>query len=374
MANYPFTTIKPNRGVALVRIDCPCASLDGDCSPKSGSCENGTRYVPIDMLDVAGLVPGASEGKGMGNQFLDDLRRADAMIHVIDASGTTDEEGNEVKSYSPAKDVIWLGQELDQWVKKIVFGNWAKDSRKLEQDASKIAEILQDKLSGLGATISMVKQGIKEADLMATNPRNWSEDECAALAVILRELLFPMAIAANKMDMGSAPDHIRELKDTYPEMKIVATSGLAELTLRKADEEGLIDYVLGDSSFSFAIENPEENKKFKVLTAIKERLLDTYGSTGVTELLEHAVFELLNLVAVFPVEDPTHLTDQDGRILPDVFLVPKGTTAKEFAGKVHTDLAKTFIHGVLVTDNNKRVSSDHEMSHGDIIKIVAGAK
>jgi ribosome-binding ATPase YchF (GTP1/OBG family) len=49
--------------------------------------------VPIELLDVAGLVPGAHLGKGLGNRFLDDLRHADALVHVVDVSGCTDAEG-----------------------------------------------------------------------------------------------------------------------------------------------------------------------------------------------------------------------------------------------------------------------------------------
>ena len=106
MGNYPFTTINPNRGIAYVRVPCPCRDLDTNCNPRTGSCQEGTRYVPIEVLDVAGLVPGASEGKGLGNQFLDDLRQANVLIHVLDTSGTTDAEGNDVDSYNPVDDII----------------------------------------------------------------------------------------------------------------------------------------------------------------------------------------------------------------------------------------------------------------------------
>lgn len=58
-------------------------------------------------------------GKGLGNQFLDDLRHADALIHVVDVSGTTDAEGKETRGYDPANDIRWLREEIVRWV----YGN-----------------------------------------------------------------------------------------------------------------------------------------------------------------------------------------------------------------------------------------------------------
>ena len=87
-ANYPFTTIKPNHAVGYVKIDCVDKEFEVQCNPRMGYCLNHKRFVPIDLLDVAGLVPGASEGAGMGNQFLDVLNQANALIHVIDVSGS----------------------------------------------------------------------------------------------------------------------------------------------------------------------------------------------------------------------------------------------------------------------------------------------
>ena len=92
IANYPFTTIEPNVGIAYVRTRCVCRELGIDC----GKCVDGWRFIPVKLIDVAGLVPGAHEGRGLGNEFLDNLRQAEGVIHVVDASGSTDEEGNEV--------------------------------------------------------------------------------------------------------------------------------------------------------------------------------------------------------------------------------------------------------------------------------------
>jgi ribosome-binding ATPase YchF (GTP1/OBG family) len=61
VGNYPFTTIDPNRGMSYVRTECPCLDRDERCD--SEHCRDGKRYVPVELLDVAGLVPGAHEGR-----------------------------------------------------------------------------------------------------------------------------------------------------------------------------------------------------------------------------------------------------------------------------------------------------------------------
>ena len=368
MGNYPFTTIKPNRGVAYVVISCPCQKLSESCNPRSGKCEDGQRYVPIEILDVAGLVPGASEGKGMGNQFLDDLRTAKALIHVVDSSGTTDEEGNQSENYNPMSDIKWLGLEIQNWIHKILFDNWTRVSRKLEQDPTKVAETILERLSGLGANLVLIKKAIQLADLLGVNATKWDEIQQMRLSKELRSLLFPMIVAANKMDMSNSMSNIAKMKENYSDIEIFPVSALAELTLRKAMEDNLINYNSKEGQVNYLIDD-SENNRIKVVKAIEEKILNVNGSTGVNQVLDYSVFELLNLIAVYPVENQNKLCDKDGRVLPDVFLVEKGTTAKEFAGKIHTDLADKFINGILIADVNKAISGDHELNNGDVMKI-----
>jgi len=118
VGNYPFTTIEPNTGVTFYRLPCPCAKygVTKQCAPEFGKCEQGTRYVPIKVLDVAGLIPGAAMGKGLGNKFLDDLRQAHVLLHVVDVSGTTNEKGENTIGYDPINDIDWLHQELHEYV------------------------------------------------------------------------------------------------------------------------------------------------------------------------------------------------------------------------------------------------------------------
>lgn len=371
--SYPFTTIEPNRGMAFVRVECPCKDKEFQCQPRAGYCDNGTRYIQVEMLDVAGLVPGASSGKGMGNQFLDDLRQAHALIHVIDATGTTDAEGNQVDSYDPSLDVEWLNTELSAWIYNIVFKDWDRVSRKLDADRSKTNEVLTERLTGLGATLQMIKKSVSKCDMVNSNPKQWSDEQKTKLSSALREEIFPMVIAANKSDSPKSAPHIDKLTSDHPDYIIINTSGLAEYTLRKADKDGIIEYHPGN--LSFTIQDEGKNPKIlKIVNTINEKMLSQGISTGVIELLERAVYEVLGMIAVFPVEDPSHLTDHDGRILPDVFLVPPKTTAKEFAGYIHTDLANSFINAILVSENNKRISAAHELKNMDVIKIVSAAK
>jgi ribosome-binding ATPase YchF (GTP1/OBG family) len=325
------------------------------------------------MLDVAGLVPGASEGKGMGNQFLDDLRRANALIHVVDTSGTTDSEGNPVEYYNPVDDIKWLNEELAAWIGNILYRDWDRVSKRLDADRTKLAEVLTEKLSGLGTSLPLIKSALMPLAFSDNSPKSWSEEEKLELADILREKIFPIVIAANKIDRPKSLENYGLIKEKYPELHIVQTTGLAELVLRKATNSGLIKYSSGSMDFEVLLDD-HKDKKLNAVLMIKEKLLDQDKSTGTMQLLEICAFKILNLVVVFPVEDTTHLTDQDGRILPDAFLVPSNTTAKEFAGKIHSDLAESFIHAILVNQSNKRISASHELRHGDIVKIVSAAK
>src|SRR3989344_4729327 len=93
IAPYPFATIKPNQGVAYVKIRDLAADFGKVSNPREGYVKKSIRFVPFDLMDVAGLVEGASNGKGLGNEFLNDLSNADAFIHVVDMSGGTNGEG-----------------------------------------------------------------------------------------------------------------------------------------------------------------------------------------------------------------------------------------------------------------------------------------
>ncbi len=372
MGEYPFTTIKANKGVGYIRVLCPCTKYGVQCSPNSGYCNNGVRYVPVELMDVAGLVPGAAEGKGMGNQFLDDLRQSDVLIHVIDASGSTDAEGNPVDFWDPGNDIQWIEEELTKWMEKILVEDWKRIARKLETEKQKIAKVISEKLAGLKVTEDLVVRATRDLAFISTKqPTQWDSDELYLLVTKIRETRFPMIVAANKIDRDKAKEVVAMLKSRFPNHTIIETSGLAELVLRMADKQGLIEYNPGSTKIIYKID--KNDRKVANVKLIEENMLNKGQTTGVVELLEAATFKTLKLIPVFPVVDASHLTDKDGKVLPDCHLVPEGTTAIQLASKIHTDLAKNFINAIHV-NTGKRISANHVLQSGDIIKINSAAK
>src|SRR3989338_4525944 len=175
IASYPFTTIKPNRGAGHVRLKCADADFNEQCNPREGYCIGHNRFVPVDVLDVAGLVPGAHEGKGLGNQFLDDLRQADALIHVVDASGSANEKGEIGKpgTYDPASDIRFLEEEIDLWYLGLLKKYWEKFAKVAFLEHKKLGEAIARQFSGLGFSESTVDRVIDELKLDRENPLKW---------------------------------------------------------------------------------------------------------------------------------------------------------------------------------------------------------
>jgi ribosome-binding ATPase len=365
--NYPFTTIKANRGVGYVRVPCPEKDFNTKCTPRTGKCEDGTRFIPIEMIDVAGLVPDAHKGKGLGNQFLDDLRQASALIHVVDASGKTTFEGNPTEGHDPLLDVEFLDREISYWILNIFSKGWDKRSKQASTAGEKVERVLEERLTGLGINEVMILEALRNADLPPL--KNWTEDDRLRLSKEIRKVSKPMIIAANKMDLAPK-ENLEKLKGLEADgYMVVPCCAEYELALRKAAKAGLINYNPGDGQFSV--------KEGKTLNAAQKKALDTIadylkanGSTGVQRCLEEGVFKLLDLIAVFPVEDETKLTDKDGRVLPDAYLVKKGMTAKEVAFKVHTDLGKGFIRAINAR-TRRTVGADYEAQNLDILKIIS---
>jgi ribosome-binding ATPase len=372
IANYPFATIKPNHAVGYVRIECVDKFFNKQCNPRFGNCVNGIRFVPIDMVDVAGLVPGAHEGLGMGNQFLDDLRQADVLVHVIDIAGTTNDKGESVDalSYDPANDIKFLEQEMDMWYLGIIKRGWEKFARQIQQEKSKVAKALGKQLSGLRVTEVMVEDAISKLSLDPESPVKWTEDDLMNLAIHLRKITKPMIIAANKIDIPGAEDNFNRIKEQFPEYIIVPCSAESELALREAAKHELIDYVPGDNDF--IIKNTEKlnEKQTKALEFIKENVLKKFNSSGVQQVLDDAVFKLLKYLAVYP-GGVSKLEDSDGNVLPDCFLMPENSTALDFAYKLHTDFGKNFIRAIDVK-TKRTVGKEHKLQHCDVVEIVSG--
>ena len=364
IGDYPFTTIDKNVGIAYVRKPCPSKELGLDPNPNNSLSVDGIRFIPIEVIDVAGLVPGAHEGKGMGNKFLDDLRQADVLIQIVDCSGTTDLEGNTVEGADPLNEIKFLEDELHHWIGEIVVRNWSRSARAVES-GEKIENFLSERLAGLKFTREQVILSLRKAKI-SKPVMHWGSEEGLVLAGYLQEIGKPIVIAANKADISSK-DNIGKLDKA----SAIITAADYELALKNATKAGLITYNSGDSDFSLNDEGQLNDGQKKALETIRQ-FLKKNGSTGVQDCIETAVLEKLDLIAVYPVEDETHFTDSQGRVLPDAYLVPRESTALDLAYKVHTDIGDSFIRAI--DCRSKRIiGKDYELQDGDIIKIVAGS-
>jgi len=372
IASYPFTTIRPNSGISFVKVDCVDKNLGRQCNPRTGYCTKGWRFVPVQLLDVAGLVPGAHEGKGMGNQFLDDLRPADVLIHIIDAAGTTNEKGESIPagSYDPCNDVEFLEVELDMWYLGILKKGWEKFSRTVVQEKKEIQSALANQLSGLHVTAPLVEEAIAKLNLNKEKPIQWTEAELNGLAQELRKRTKPIIIACNKVDVPVAQQNVARLREKFPQYQFLPCSSDSELALKEAAKAGLIEYLPGEKDFTLIHPEKLNERQQKALEFIRVNVLQKFGSSGVQQVLDKAVFDLLGYVAIYP-GGVSKLEDSEGRVLPDCFLMPAKSTALDFAYKLHTDLGQNFICAKDVK-TKKTVGKDYVLKHRDVIEIVSG--
>jgi len=366
IASYPFTTIKPNHGVGYVKVECIDKEFKVQCQPSHGFCINHFRFVPVDLMDVAGLVPGASEGKGLGNQFLDDLRNADAFIHIVDSSGLTDENGKPTENYDPCKDIEFLEDELNKWYANILKKVWKTFARQTEIEDKDFAKAVAKQFSGLKVDEYHVKDVLKQGNF-SNKPASWNDEEVKIFASMLRKKSKPMIIAANKVDMPQGRENYSKLRAEFPNLVIIPCSADSELALREAAKAGLIRYIPGEKEFKIVGELTDKQKS--ALAVIKKNVLDIFSEgTGVQSVLNSAVFSLLKYLAIFPA-GAHKLADSKGRILPDCFLMPEGSTALDFAYYLHTDFGKNFIKAIDAR-SKKALGKDYKLKHRDGIEIV----
>lgn len=366
IASYPFTTIKANHGVGYVKIDCVDKQFNVQCQPNHGFCIDNKRFVPIELMDVAGLVPGASEGKGLGNKFLDDLRQADIFIHIVDVSGTTNAEGKPTSDYNPCYDVEFLEEELDKWYYNILIKVWKSFAKKAELEDN-FSKAVAKQFSGLKVNEEQVKKILGKLNFQK-NPSEWDEKQLMSFASMLRKQSKPMIIIANKIDLESSKENYEKLKKRFSDLVIIPCSADFELALREAAKLKFIEYIPGEKDFK--ILKKVNEKQEEALNKIR-RFLNSYkAGTGVQEILNYAVFTLLNYIAVFSVSNINKLTDSKGKVLPDCFLLLQNSTALDFAYLVHTNFGENFIKAI--DAKTKRVhGKDYILKNRDILEIVS---
>jgi ribosome-binding ATPase len=356
ISSVPFTTIAPNIGIGYVTIDCVCEKFNLKCNPNHGYCKNGKRFIPVKLVDCGGLIPDSHLGKGIGNKFLDDIRQASVLIQIVDCSGLTDSEGNPATGYDPENEMKFLETEINLWFAGIISHALDKLGEKLKTMSKfDLTDNIAQQISGLDVDKKYIENVLEKIPI--TDTENFARE--------LRKISKPIIFAANKIDLKEAQENLENLVEKYK--NIVPTSADSEIALKKAAEKGMIEYMPEDG---FEITGAEklESLQLKALETIKRNVVEKYGSTGVQTCLNKAVFEFLDYIAVYPVADVNKLTDKDGNVLPDVFLVPNGTTMKEFAFKVHTAMGEKFICGTDAKTKMK-LSADHKLKNNDIVSI-----
>lgn len=367
--NYPFTTIDPNIAFGYYAVPCVCNEFEVNCNPKNSKCINKIRYIPVKIIDVAGLVPGAHEGRGRGNQFLSDLSEADALLHIIDCSGSLDSEGVDIDagSHSPIEDVKFLEEEIDYWLIGIIKKNWSKLTRHASSLSKQATDVLTNQLSGLKISKNEIFNSIQELKL-DNELHRWSDEQLKEFVTTIRKKTKPIIIVANKIDRPTSIENFEKLKEYLGEENVIPASALTELILQKQIETGKVIY----DSYTGEL-NPQEDKlsekEKEIMIKIKENILSKFGQTGVQKALFHAV-QLLDMIVAYPVADVNTFTDKDGNILPDAFLISKGTTAKNFAGKIHDDLEKGFVCAI-DSRTKRKLSDNYEMKNNDVLKIMS---
>ncbi|MCL4344049.1 MAG: redox-regulated ATPase YchF [Nitrososphaerota archaeon] len=369
VANYPFTTIEPNVGIAWVATNCVCRELGIKDNPVNSRCEDGIRYIPVKLVDLPGLIPGAHKGEGLGNQFLDSVMRADALIHVIDASGYTDEEGRALEnpSHDPLQDVEFIENEVDLWIAGIIMKDMQKINRSVKMD--EVIGIIAPRLSGLGVDSVTIKAILLDDPVISKlKYSEWDDKTVLEFSKKVRVRSKPILIAANKADIQSSDENIKKLIQSG--RTVIPVSAEAELLLRKAAKSGLLKYRPGEDKFEI-VGNLTEAQKGAL--EFVNRILKKYGSTGIQQVINYVYFTLLDMIVVYPVEDENKFSDKKGNVLPDAHLIKRGSTTRDLAFIIHTDLGEGFLYAVDARTKMK-LSAEHQLKNNDIIKIASAAK
>ena len=373
ISNFPFTTKKPNIGTAYVCDICVCKELGVKDNPLNSACIDGWRYVPVKLVDVPGLVKDAWKGRGLGNQFLSAIGQADALIHVVDASGSIDANGKITQpgSGNPVSDAIDIETEIYRWIADIIDRN--RESIIHETASSSLADVLAKSLSALKVHPSQTLQAMEKAELKKVTFKKWTLDQTTKFAAFLLPIIKPSIIIANKMDIFTSEKYFEILTKYYGRSLVAASSAEAELVLRRAQKKGLLQYTPGQEKFRIK-ENAKLTPKQKAaLNYIEKRVMGKWFNTGIQQALNTVVFKLLKTNMVYPVSDEQKFTDHHANVLPDVHLMPDGTTPVDLARSIHTTLAENYILAI-DAKTGIRLPRDYNLRHKDIIKIVTRPK
>lgn len=369
ISNFPFTTKEPNTGTAYVCDICVCKELNVKDNPLNSTCIDGWRYVPIRLIDVPGLLKDAWMGRGLGNQFLSVIGQADALIHVVDASGSIDADGKITQpgSGNPVQDAMDVEMEINRWLADIIDRNRQLIIR--ESSSAPLAEAMAKVLSGVKANPPQILQALKKAKLKDTSLADWNLNQTIKFAALLLPLIKPTLIIANKMDVLTSENYIAMLTEYYGRSLVAACSAEAELVLRRAEKLGLLQYTPGQEKFRIKENAQLTAKQQGALNYIEKRVLEKWINTGIQQALNTIVFKLLKTNMVYPVSDEFKYTDHHGNVLPDVHLMPDGSTPVDLARSVHTRLMENYILAI-DAKTGIRLPKDYTLRHKDVVKIM----
>jgi ribosome-binding ATPase YchF (GTP1/OBG family) len=374
ISTYPFTTKKPNIGQAYVKTVCVCRELGVVDNPKNSSCIDGARFIPVQLIDLPGLIKGSWMGKGLGTQFLSVASQADALVHIADASGSLNVDGKLTKPGmgNPVSDVYDIEEELVRWFVKIIEKT-LKKLRKHQKKGVSFERRLSEDLAGLKITPEHTTRALEMHGLQDKDPARWKKEDLWNFAKSVREISKPTIIIANKMDLPTAGRNYERLAKEFGQAFVIPASSDAELALRRAEQKGYIEYVPGEEAFRVRDKDKLTHEQREALTYVEQRVFSKWIRTGVQFALNTCAFKLLSMNAVYPVEDAEKFSDKKGNVLPDVFLVPYNASVADLAAQIHSELAKTMIYAIDAR-TKIRLPSDYRLKDRDVVRIVSALR
>ena len=374
ISTYPFTTKKSSTSVGYAITLCVHPEFNVSDNPNNSKCKDGWRYIPIELIDLPGLIKDAWKGKGLGNQFLSIASQSDALLHVVDASGGIDSSGRitEAGTGDPVSDFADIEEELNMWYQKILDCNRYKLQKLISVDNDQI-KALTELYQGMGVKQSHVKDALKITKLEEKDIENYDNNDSKNFATELRRISKPTLIVANKIDIKGAAKNFQRLRERYNDIIVVPASADSELSLRRAEQKELIKYSPGSEQFDILKEDDLNQKQKDALNFIQSDIMGEYMRTGVQFAINITVFKLLKMNSIYPVATPEKLSDKKGRVLPDLILLKDGSTVIDLAKEIHSDLTKGLLYAKDLR-YNLRVPTNYQLRDRDVISLVSASK
>jgi ribosome-binding ATPase YchF (GTP1/OBG family) len=377
IGNYMFTTQNPVSGTTYVTSPCVHKEFGVIDNPINSKCIDGWRYIPIEIIDLPGLIKGASYGRGLGTRFLSEAMKADAFIHVVDASGSIDEDGRiaEPGTGDPFRDYQEIEGEIVQWYKNLLENNLDKILKKIEttKNEQQAINVVYETLAGVKITKLHIIQALEDMGVSVYDFRSMNDEKLWRLASLLRDISKPTLIVANKMDIPVADSGFKQLKDKIKDKIIVPISANLELLLKRAEQKGTVRYNPAEENFLVIDSSNLSKDEKKALDFFNKFLIREMMRAGTQFALNVAVFKLLRMNVVYPVADPKKLSDKKGNVLPDAYLVPDGSTVKDLAEIIHSELAVGLLYAIDIR-TGLRLPPTYRIKDRDVLHLVSATR